>query len=107
MRKLKTSDLFALARCITQIGVKEDLKQIGLEANSVKDVTERGFEVAYILFAKVCEKKSEKPIYEFVATLLECKWEEVRDMDPVELLEKLKEVANIADWKRFFKMAVH
>ncbi len=107
MRKLKTSDLFALARCISQIGIKDELKKVGMEASNVNDIASNGFEIIYTLFEKVCEKKSEKPIYEFVATLLECKWEEVRDMNPLELIEKLKDVANITEWKAFFKMAVH
>lgn len=106
MRKMKTSDLFAFARCISQIGIKEDLKKIGMEANSINDIYANGFEILFSLFEKVCEKKSEKPIYEFLGTLLECKWEEVRDMNPVELFEKLKEVANWKQWQGFFKMAV-
>ena len=106
MRSLKTSDLFALGRCINKIGVKEELKKIGIEANSVKDITDKGFEIVYMLFEKVCAEGSEKPIYEFVAGLLDCTWEEVRNMDPIELFGKLKEVANWNQWLGFFKMAV-
>jgi hypothetical protein len=106
MRKLKTSDLFAFARCITQIEIKDELKKIAMEANNVNDITSNGFEIVYRLFEIVCEKKSERPIYELIATLLECKWEEARDMNPIELIGKLKEVANMAEWKAFFKTAV-
>lgn len=106
MRNLKTSDLFALGRCITKIGIKEDLKEIGLKANSIKDINEKGFEVIFTLFEKVCAEGAEKPIYEFVSTLLECKWGEVRDMNPIDLIEKIKEVADWKQWKAFFKMAV-
>lgn len=106
MRKLKTSDLFAFARCITQIGIKDELKKKAMEVNSVNDIASNGFEIIYSLFEKVCEKKSEKPIYEFVATLLECKWEEVRDANPIEIIGKLKDVANISEWKSLFIMAV-
>lgn len=107
MRKLKTSDLFALGRCISKIGIKDDLKKLGMQANNAKDVYELGFEVIFDLFEKACNKKSERPIYEFIATLLECKWEEVRDMNPIDLIEKLKEVADWNQWKVFFKTAVH
>ena len=105
MRGLKTSDLFAFGRCIRQIGLKDELKEIGLKANSVNDISAMGFDVAYGLFEKACEKGSEKPIYEFIAALLECKWEEVRDMDPLDLFEKLKGIANWQQWKGFFKTA--
>ena len=106
MRNLKTSDLFAFARCITQIGIKDELKKIGMEANSMNDIAANGFEIVYTLFEKVCEKKSERPIYEFIGTLLECKWEEVRDMNLIDLTEKLKEIANWKQWQGFFKTAV-
>ena len=42
-------------------------------------------------------------LYKFIANLFECNWEEVRDMDPVELLDKLEQVADIEKWKSFFK----
>lgn len=106
MRKLKTSDLFALGRCISKIGIKDELKKLGMKANSAKDIYEMGFEAIFDLFEKACEQKSEQPIYEFIATLFECEWEEIRDMNPIKLIEKLKEVADVATWKAFFKTAV-
>ena len=49
------------------------------------------------------KEKAEVEIYKFIANLFECNWEEVRDMDPVELLDKLEQVADIEKWKSFFK----
>jgi hypothetical protein len=42
-------------------------------------------------------------LFKFIANLFECDWQEVRDMDPIDLLDKLEQVADIEKWKNFFK----
>ena len=87
-------------------GYQRRVKKIGMEANNTSDVYEKGFEILFILFEKASEKKSEKALYEFIGTLLECSFEEVRDMDPFTLMTKLKEIADWEQWRSFFKLAV-
>ncbi len=107
MRKLKTSDLFAMARCLKAIGLKDEIKKIAMEANKVEDIAAKGFDYFYILFEKAVDKKSEKPIYEFLSNPFEMTAQEVENLELTELFKGISEVADIATWKAFFKTAVH
>ncbi len=106
MRSLKVSDIFALGRCVTKLDIKEDIKKIAKENDNIKDVWEQGYEILWSLFEKVCAEGAEKPIYDFLAGPFECDWKEVRDMDPLEWAKKIKEVANVEEWKNFFQSAL-
>jgi hypothetical protein len=105
MRNLKTSDLFAFARCIKSIGLKEEIKKIAMEANTVQDIASRGFDYFYILFEKAVEKQSEKAIYEFLSGPFEMDPEAIENMDPVDWLEDLSKIADLDKWKAFFRSA--
>jgi hypothetical protein len=105
MRKLKTSDLFAFARCLKDIGLKDEIKKIAMEANNVGDIAEKGFDYFYILFEKVTDNKSEQAIYEFLSGIFEMTPEEVEKMDPIEWLDNLTKIADFNAWKTFFTTA--
>ena len=106
MRKLNTSDIFSACRLLSAIGVREELKEVALkaeESNTKKVKAEVGFDLIFGILEKATKEKSEEEIYKFIANLFECEWQEVRDMDPVDMLEKLEQVAEIDKWKNFFK----
>lgn len=105
MRNLQSKDIFALARVINTIGVKEEIKRIALKANTAKEMMteEVGFEFMFSLFEKATEKKAEKALFEFFADVFECTYDEASQMDPVEFLDKVVEVAEPAKWKAFFQ----
>ena len=104
MRHLETGDIFGFCRLVNNIGIKEEIKRIAMEADSVKDLSkpEVGFEVIYALFDKATTEKSENELYKFCAKLLECTPEEVSHMDPIEFIDKLLECADTEQWKAFF-----
>lgn len=106
MRKLKTSDLFAMSRCLRDIGLKDEIKKIALEANNVQDIYANGFDYFYILFEKVVDKKSEQHIYDFLSGPLEMEPKEIEDMELTELFKVVSEIADVGTWKAFFKTAV-
>lgn len=105
MRKLVTKDLFEFCRCIRKIGIKEEVKKIGLEANNIKDISERGFEMIYTIFEIATEKKAEKEIYKFLSGPFEKTAEEIENMELTELAEGIEDIADVKTWKLFFENA--
>lgn len=106
MRNLQTSDLFSLCRILSAIGIREEIREVAIKAEESKTKkvkVDMGFDLLFGILEKATKEKAEVEIYKFIANLFECNWEEVRDMDPVELLDKLEQVADIEKWKSFFK----
>lgn len=106
MRNLQTSDVFELARLVKKIGIKNELKEIAMKINTDEDQYSVGFEIIFGLIEKVSEKNSEDYLYEFLSKPLEVTKDEVRTMDPVELVEKLFTIASVDKWKSFFNLAI-
>lgn len=104
MRALQTNDIFRAARMISGIGIKDDIKKILMEANSVKDIVkeESAFEFMCGLLEKVTGTKGEQEIYKFLAPLMECEPKEIATMDPVDCMEAVMEIADVEKWKDFF-----
>ena len=105
MRKLKTSDIPVLCRCLKKLGVKDKFKAIAKDSDSVKDVWDKGFEIVWSLFDVATEQAGEAVIYDFLAGPFEMTPEEVEDLDLDVLFSNLQKLAaenNLAD---FFKNA--
>ena len=106
MRNLETHDVFAAARLLKKIGVREEIKAVAKEAEEKKNKRvqfDMGFDLMFGILEKATEENAEIEIYKFIAELFECEWEEVRRMKPIELFKKLEQVANIEEWKSFFE----
>lgn len=105
MRNLQATDIFAFCRVVNAIGVKEDIKKIMMKANAISDIknqSELGFELLFSIFEKATQKKAESQLFEFFAGIFEEPVEEVKQLDPVEFVDKLIEAADIDRWKAFF-----
>lgn len=105
MRKLKTSDIPVLCRCMKKIGVKEQFRAVAAEANSARDVWDKGFDLIWGLFDSVTEPEGESAIYEFLAGPFEMTADEVRDLDMDKLLGNLQRLAAENNLANFFKFA--
>lgn len=105
MRKLETSDVFAFCRCIKKIGVKERVKTIAQEANSIQDVWDRGFELIWELFDIATETNGEGILCEFLARPFEMSVEEVAHLHVDELIKNLQQLAEENNLTVFFKSA--
>lgn len=106
MRNLRTSDLFSACRLLSAIGIREEIREVALQAEQSKGKKiklDMGFDLLFGIIEKASKENAEKEIYIFIADLFECDWESVRDMDPIELLDKLEQVANLKKWKSFFE----
>ena len=106
MRNLKTSDIFSACRLLYEIGVREEIREVArhAEENKGKRIQfDMGFDLLMGILEKATAEHAENEIYKFISNIFECEWETVRDMDPIELLDKLEQVASIEKWKNFFK----
>jgi len=102
MRTLQNTDIFAFGRIIKKANIKEEIKKIATD----KDTTEEslGFDLLFILFTNCSDKEVEEEIFTFLASLFEEDIETVKKSDPIETIEKLKNVADWEKWKSFFSL---
>lgn len=105
MRKLKTLDIPVLCRCVKKLGIKDQVKDVALKANNVKDVWAFGFDFVWNLFDIATEEAGEGCLYEFLAGPFEMTPEEVRDLDLDVLLENLQHLVQNNNLMAFFKFA--
>lgn len=105
MRKLQMTDVFAAARLLSKIGVREEMREVA-KAASEKGKAAVEFDMGYDLMFGIIDKAttagSEKEIYAFIADILEVTWEEVSKMHPAKMFNQLKEAASDEEWKDFF-----
>lgn len=102
MRDLQTQDLFSAARVISEIGLKDELREICKKSNNVADVWGRGFDFIYLIFEKAATKGAEEKIYEFLAPIMEKTPEEIKTGNLDEMIELLADEQNVRKWKAFF-----
>ena len=104
MRSLNTRDLFKAIRVVKETGIKEAFKSnIGDFKN--KSEKEIGIDLIFTVLESATEKNTEEQIYDFLSGPLEIKKEEVGNLDPIELADKILEIANIEKWKDFLSRA--
>lgn len=105
MRGLQTTDVFAAFRLLSKIGVREEIREVAMQAEASKGKKVQidfGFDLMFGILEKAAQKNAENEIYIFISDLLECTPEEVAKMNPVTMIKSLLEVANIEEWKDFF-----
>lgn len=105
MRSLQTSDIFSAVRLINKIGVREEIKEVAKQVEEKPGKKLRfdaGFDLIFGILERAATQQSEAEIYNFIADLFECNPDEVRTMDPVELMENFEKVADFEKWKNFF-----
>ena len=105
MRKLETSDVFALCRCMKKLGLKEQFKTLAQEADTAEEVWSRGYELLWTLFDVATEKAGESTLCEFLAGPFEMTAEEVNKLHLDKLLENLQQMAAENNLGTFFKSA--
>ena len=104
MRNLQTQDVFAFVRLIDEVGIKNELKTLIMNKNSVAELTQEsfGYDLIFALISGASKKKAEEALYEFFANIMEIAPDDIRVMEPTEFLEKAVKVADPEKWKNFF-----
>lgn len=103
MRKLNTSDVFSALRVIKAANIREEIKPVLKRAAagelSIEDV---GIDGILSVVEMLAEKRSERAIYEFLASPFEMTADDVSQLDIMELAERVQELGKENDLKRFF-----
>ena len=102
MRTLQNTDIFAFGRIMAKANLKEEIKTIATDKNTTPESL--GFDLMFTLFANCSNEQVEEEIFSFLASLFETDTETVKKMEPIETIEKLKEVADWEKWKDFFSL---
>ena len=102
MRKLQNQDVFAFGRIIRKANLKEEIKKISLDANT--NAESYGFDLLFAIFTNCSDVAVENEIYLFLASLFEEDVETVKQGEPLETFEKLKNIADWEKWKSFFSL---
>lgn len=103
MRKLKTTDVFAGARLIKQLGLKEEAKAIAAKADEIQDIWSMGFDFVWGIFDRATDTNGEALLCEFLAGPFEKTPEEMADLELTELMSGVKRLAEENDLMPFFK----
>ena len=96
MRKLKTSDIFAAARLIKALGIKEKLRatvQQARDTDNDDDARVLGFDVIFDIIESAATVSGENAVYAFLAGPMEMEAAEIRDLDATKFMELLKQLA--------------
>lgn len=109
MRKLNTHDVFALARLINATKIKEtfrsELEEIANGNRFVLDPQKDGMTLVFALMSAMAEAGAEQAFYDFVSAPFEMTPKEVEELPPEKTLEMLGQLADIEEWKSFFRRA--
>lgn len=105
MRKLKTDDIPAFCRCLKNIGIKDQIREIAQQANTVTDAWGKGFDMLWNIFDLVTEESGEKELYKFLARPFEMSPEEVENLPIDDLFNMVKKFAAENNLTGFFKSA--
>lgn len=104
MRNLQTQDVFAFVRLINEVGIKDELKSLIMSKDNIQDLTSEsfGYDLIFTLIEGASKKKAEVALYEFIGGIMEVTPDEVKTMEPTELLENIIKIADVEKWKSFF-----
>ena len=112
MRKLQTHDVFMALKLIRAAGVKDEVSRI-LKLTEIKEkqgesvsIRDVGIEFILGVMEKLAGTESENAFYELLAGPLEIDAEEIKTMDPLDLIEKIQGLQEVVDGERlknFFK----
>ncbi len=105
MRKLKTSDVPVLSRCLKKLGLKEQFRELALKSDNAQDMWANGFDFIWNLFDTATEKSGESAIYEFLSGPFEMTPKQVADLDLDVLIENLQRLVKENNLGTFFGIA--
>lgn len=105
MRKLVTKDLFAMARIVAKMNVKDDLRAIATNSTGQSRL-DVGIDFMLTLLCGASSQAVEKDIYVFLADVLESTPQDIAESDPDVLIKRLTEDEGSKQWADFFSKLV-
>lgn len=109
MRKLNTDDLLNLAALIRKTGIKEELsnqfKSLMNGDKKALNAQNDGIEILFAIITAFGKEGAKEAFYQFLSGPFEMSEEEIANNDPIDTLNKIKEIASLNEWLGFFKLA--
>ena len=105
MRKLKTRDIPGFCRCLKKLGLKEHFVAIAKDSDSLKDATDKGIELVWMLLDAATEGPGESALYEFLAGPFEMTPQQVEDLELDVFLSNMRQLAAENNLLGFFNSA--
>ena len=106
MRKIKTKDVFKLARIIKLSGAKDEIAAALRATQSGENAAGVGIELLMTLISSCADQEVETSLYELIGDISEEKSSVIKDMDLDELMDTLKEIGEQNNLSNFFDTAV-
>lgn len=108
MRKIKTKDVFKMARIIKLSGAKDELADTlrASQSSGAGDAGQIGVDLIMTLCSACGSENIEKELYELIGDIAEMKPTEIRDMDLDVLIDLFKEIGELNNLSDFFESAV-
>ena len=106
MRKLKTFDVFKMARIIRMSGAKEELADSLRATQTGEAPGEVGISLMMTLITVCSEENVENALYELIGDIAEEKPDAIKNMDLDKLVDLFKEIGEQNNLSNFFETAV-
>lgn len=106
MRGLQTTDIFKALSIINNAGIKNEIENMSIRVSNGEKLDVRKVGVEFIFNVLGNCPKVEQQLYEFIGGLLEIDSKEIATMEPLRLIEKIKELESVIpveEWKSFFR----
>lgn len=108
MRKLQTHDIFMALKVINAAQIKDEVKRIAMLTQNGKQLKVKEVGVEFILgcLEKISGTEAEQSIYELLSGPMQIEAEEIKTMDPFDLVDKIEELGEFIGKdkiKNFFK----
>ena len=106
MRKIKTKDVFKMARIIKLSGAKDELADTlrTSQSSGAGDAGQIGVDLIMTLCSACGSENIEKELYELIGDIAEMKPTEIRDMDLDVLIDLFKEIGELNNLSDFFEL---
>lgn len=110
MRKINTSDIFAMSKLLKKIDAKEILLDAYEKGELTKDATEEeqkklGIDFVFAILDKCSEEGVEDAFYEFFASICEKSADDIANQPITDTIEMFKQIAKENDLASFFEFA--
>lgn len=105
MSTLRTKDVIAGARLLYDLDVKDEIVKLIDKASGMagEDAQkEIGIDLLWAVLGKAVASKNEKKVYAFIGSVIGKSANEIADMEALEMVKELSEVAKVEEWIAFF-----
>lgn len=108
MRNLNVNDLYEAMRLVKAAHLEEEVQNMItlVQSNKLTDVRQAGLRFFINVIGSASDGEVQKRTYKLLAGIIECAPDDIGMMDPMELVDTMKELVNYIPkekWQAFFK----